>query len=111
MGNVRQEGGPIIYSELEFDTRRFTEQDRIAERLGTKKKVHSTEQERKNNLTAKEVASQGLQKYIDTADKRSPGVARHWGMVLRQELPYNLASTSSNTQPTASRAQPQANVS
>ena len=67
--------GQLVIEESEFDTRRCVELDRIPKKLGTKKKVHSADQEREKIFRAQEVASQELQKHIDAAYKRSLGIA------------------------------------
>ena len=51
--------------ELEIYTRKHGETNRIAEKLGTKKTVHSTEQDRDEILRAQEVALQELQRNIN----------------------------------------------
>ena len=96
--------GQLVIVEPEFDTSRCTELIRIAKKLGTKKRVHSAEQEREKILRPQEVASQELQKHINAVCEWFPGIAHTSDLVLHQELAYDSASPSSNTQSLVLRA-------
>ena len=73
----------LALEELEFDGRKSAELGKVAEKMGTKRRVHSAEQERENILRSQEVASEELQNHINAIYQHSssrvqePGIASH----------------------------------
>ena len=80
--------------ELEFDTRKHVELKMIAAKLGTKKIVHSADQERGKILRAQEVASQELHRHINATYERSPSIA----YATHQQEAYDSTKVLSSNQ-------------
>ena len=73
--------------ESKFESRKSAELDKSAEKMRTKRRVHSSEQERESVLRSQEAALQELQNHIDTiyqhlASKvKEPGIASRHGAI------------------------------
>ena len=76
--------------ESEFNTRKHADLNRMAEKLGTKKIVHSAEQERGRILRGQEIASHKLQRHIDATYKQSPSYAHNSACATYQQVTFNL---------------------